>query len=609
MEKIKEFPVLCRFLPVIASVVTGAGFCYFLDFQTSNPFSVIFLFLLCPLYRKALQITYDRKLTLASVTCGFLFMMFLWLRKMTFYCYAEYEEQKLLKTVSMTIGFFLFFTALTAVLYDIIRNADLNAPPPELTRKKKHLIFWGTAGLMFLCWFPYFLYLYPGDVTADSISELNQAEGNEALSNHHPLAHTFMIKLFFDLGNFLFHDENMALATYSICQAVLLAMAFSYLILTMYEFGIRKRWTVLIFLYYACLSYHACYSFTMWKDIWFAGIMTAFAVTLWRIFVRYETSGKQKPDISLFENLMFYLMGTGVCLFRSNGLYAYLFFLLFFAWYHIRKKHFRPLITAVTALIVALIIKIPVYNALHVTPPDTIESLSIPAQHIAGALYDGAELSPEQNELLSHIVDVSRIPETYVSEISDPIKNLVRETDNQEYLEEHKLEFLKFWIDFGLSHPASYLKAQISQTYGYFYPDVQYWVYPGEFRNDNFIFHKNCLVPESVGTFLDDLRNMYTKVPYLGMFWSIGFMTWILVFMTGAVFVKKSKKFLLIYLPAVGVLLTLMIATPVFSEFRYAYCIFTGVPLFCVIPFLNTEILKQPVKALPVTEKNPETDT
>ncbi|MBR1555744.1 MAG: hypothetical protein IJ644_10215, partial [Oscillospiraceae bacterium] len=215
MEKIKNYPVLGQFLPVIASVVTGAGFCYFLDFQTSNVFSVIFLFLLCPLYRQALQIHYDKKLSFASVTCGILFMLFLWLRKMTFYCYAEYETQKLLKTIAMTIGFFLFFTALTAVLYDRIRNADLNTPPPVLTKKKKNLIFWGSVGLMFLCWFPYFLYLYPAEVTADSISELNQAEGNEALSNHHPLAHTFMIKIFFDLGNFLFHDENMALATYS----------------------------------------------------------------------------------------------------------------------------------------------------------------------------------------------------------------------------------------------------------------------------------------------------------------------------------------------------------------------------------------------------------
>ena len=605
MEKIRSSPLLCKAVPLLASVITGTAFASFLDFQTTNPFSVLFLFLLYPLYQNALQ-KRDKKITVTALVSGFLFAMFLWARKMTFYQFLN--SPKAFTAFIILLGLFLFFTAMTANLYEKIRNIDMNAPPPALTKKKKALIFWGSVTVMFLCWLPYFLYLYPGDVTADSISELNQAEGNEALSNHHPIAHTFMIKLFFDLGQFLFHDDNMAVGTYSICQAVLLAMSFAYLILTMYEFGFRKRWTALVFLYYAGLSYHACYSFTMWKDIWFAGIMTAFAVTLWRVFVRYEISGGKLPDIPFFENLMLYIMGAGVCLFRSNGLYAYMFFLVFFAWYHIRKKHFRPLITCVTALAVALIIKIPVYNALHVTPPDTIESLSIPAQHIAGTLHDGAELTPEENELLSHIVDVSRISETYVSEISDPVKNLVRETDNQEYLEEHKLEFLKLWIDLGLRHPASYLKAQVSQTYGYFYPDVQYWVYPGEFRNDNFQFQKNSLVPEAVGKLLNEWRNLYYHVHYLGMFWSIGFMTWIVVFMTGAVFVKKSKKFLLIYLPVIGVILTLMIATPVFSEFRYAYCVFTGVPLFCVIPFLNTGILKENITALPAKEKNPEAE-
>lgn len=605
MEKVRSSPLFCNTMSFLASLISGTAFAFYLDFQTTNAFSVFFLLLMYPMYRNALQ-KHDRKTVTASLISGILFALFLWSRKMLFYQFFSPPQWHM--ACIILLGLFLFFTAMTANLYEKIKSIDFNAPCAPMTKKEKNLIFWGSVVVLLLFWMPYFLYLYPGEVTADSISELNQAEGNDALSNHHPVAHTFMIKIFFDLGQFLFHDDTKALATYSVCQAVLLAMSFAYLILTLYEFGFRKRWILCAFLYYAILSYHACYSVTMWKDIWFAGIMTAFAVTLWRVFVRYEISEKPNPKLPLFETVMLFVMGTGVCLFRSNGLYAYLFFLVFFAWYHIRKKNFRPLITCVTALTVALIIKIPVYNALHVTPPDTIESLSIPAQHIAGTLRDGAELTPEQEELLSHIVDVSRIAETYVSEISDPIKNLVRETDNQQYLQEHKLEFLKLWIDLGLKHPVSYLKAQFNQTYGYFYPDVQYWVYPDEFRNDNFKFMKESQVSEAFGIILNEWRYLYSHVHYLGMFWSVGFMTWIVIFMTSAVFTKKSKKFVLIYLPVIGVILTLMIATPVFSEFRYAYCVFTAVPLFCCIPFLNTGILKENVKALPVKEAKPETE-
>ena len=86
-------------------------------------------------------------------------------------------------------------------------------------------------------------------------------------------------------------------------------------------------------------------------------------------------------------------------------------------------------------------------------------------------------------------------------------------------------------------------------------------------------------------------------------------MTWVTLFMTGAAFIRKNKKFVLIYLPVIGVILTLLIATPVFAEFRYAYCVFACVPLFCCIPFLNTEYLKcpEPVKIKKIkTESKPE---
>ena len=69
--------------------------------------------------------------------------------------------------------------------------------------------------------------------------------------------------------------------------------------------------------------------------------------------------------------------------------------------------------------------------------PDTIEALSIPAQHIARVITDGGELTQEQEELLSKVVDLERVPKEYDSTISDPIKTLVREKGNQDYIKEH----------------------------------------------------------------------------------------------------------------------------------------------------------------------------
>ncbi|MDE7121481.1 MAG: hypothetical protein K2O42_04900, partial [Oscillospiraceae bacterium] len=382
-----------------------------------------------------------------------------------------------------------------------------------------------------------------------------------------------------------FHGvDTLSVATYSVAQMILLASAFSYLILTLYETGVKKFVLVIVLLCYALPGYHGTYSVTMWKDIWFGGIVLMLVVTLWRILMKYHTGTKQIP---VYELVMFGIFGTATCLFRSNGLYAFVFLVFFMILYFLPKKQFQILIVSVTALAAAMIIKSPIYNALGVTQPDTIESLSIPAQQIACTIKNGTELTEEQENLLSQIVDISKIPERYVPQISDSIKYLVRETDNQEFIGKHKWEFLKLWISLGLKDPDSYLKAHIDQTYGYWYPDVQYWVYAGEFWTGGFELHKESKLPEEAGESLNKWRYSYNSHYYWGLFWSIGLTTWIAIFMAGAVYAKKNKSFLLLYAPFAGVFLTLLIATPVFAEFRYYYSAFTTLPALFLIPLLN----------------------
>ena len=66
--------------------------------------------------------------------------------------------------------------------------------------------------------------------------------------------------------------------------------------------------------------------------------------------------------------------------------------------------------------------------------------------------------------------------------------------------------------------------------------------------------------------------------------------------MAGAAIKKHGAAAALIYIPVVGVWLTLLIATPVYSEFRYIYCLFTALPLFCAVPFINiNDAFKAPV--------------
>ncbi|MDE6087791.1 MAG: hypothetical protein K2G25_05335 [Oscillospiraceae bacterium] len=573
---------LRKILRLFFSLLSGAAFSYYLNLSTTSMFPLFFAILLYFFYEKAFAIQ-ENKITTAAVFCSLILTIFCYLAKYRFV--MENLDTAFSRTIIYILGFFWFFLAVCNVLYQKILYTDLNDPHPAPTKKKKLIVFFSSFLILVLAWIPYFLYLFPGDVTADSNAEMQQAAGLMDLSNHHPIAHMFMIKIFYMLGQLLFDgNDTLSVATYSVAQMILLAAAFSYLILTLYETGVKKSVLVIVLLCYALPGYHGTYSVTMWKDIWFGGIVLMLVVTLWRILMKCHTGTKQIP---VYELVMFGIFGVATCLFRSNGLYAFVFLLFFQILYFLPKKQFQILVVSVTALAAAMIIKSPIYNALGVTQPDTIESLSIPAQQISCAIRNGAELTEEQENLLSQVVDISKIPERYVPQISDSIKNLVRETDHQEFIGEHKWKFLKLWISLGLKDPDSYLQAHIDQTYGYWYPDVQYWVYASEFRTDGFELHKENKLPEEAGELLNIWRNSYSSHHYWGLFWSIGLATWIAVFMAGAVFVKKNKSFLLLYAPFAGVFLTLLIATPVFAEFRYYYSAFTTIPVLFLIPLIN----------------------
>lgn len=139
-------------------------------------------------------------------------------------------------------------------------------------------------------------------------------------------------------------------------------------------------------------------------------VVLCFSVSVWRM------TGERKVGIG--TSLIFLIMGLLLCILRSNGFYAYLlcvpFFLLF-----LKRNRRSILLFSVMTIALTLFYKGPVLKYYGVTPPDTIESLSIPAQHIARVIADDGTLSEKQEKLLSKAVDVSQIKKEYDPALSD----------------------------------------------------------------------------------------------------------------------------------------------------------------------------------------------
>ena len=432
--------------------------------------------------------------------------------------------------------------------------------------------------LCLLCWLPYYLYQYPGIMTPDSINQFEQVLGVIPYNNHHPFAHTMVFALLYKAAFALTGDMVVSVGFYTFAQMCLLSAGMAFFISTLRQQRIRPFVLLLLTAFYALIPYHAVFSVTIWKDIPFAAAVLFFNCLLLRLILR--------GSLLLHERILLLFSGMMICLFRSNGWYAFLVvvpFLLFF--FRKQKRQVYPCL--LVTLLLCVLIKYPVMNHFQVTQPDLIESLCIPTQQIAAVLCNDRELTAEERGLIENVVDLTYIKELYNPTFADNMKELVRAGD-QEYLASHKKEFFKLWVSLGLRYPGDYLDAYIQQTYGYWYPDSFYLVAEAEgvSATELGVSTRHLIGGPLVVKGKELAIKLGSIVPIYGTLWSMGVACWVLLFRMGTVLVRRETRKLLCYLPSVLLLFTVLIATPVATEFRYVYFMVYSMPFYLMAAML-----------------------
>lgn len=479
------------------------------------------------------------------------------------------------------LGFCILFYKLVLLLFSYTGNPDwinrllFTEKSSVPAFYQKHTVLCSFL-LCMLGWLPYFLYQYPGIMTPDSINQFEQVLNLIPYSNHHPWMHTLLFKLFYTIGHSLTGSMLVGVSFYTFFQMCLLAFSAAYFIGTLKDYQIKPGICFIIALFYALVPYHAVFSVTLWKDIPFAAAFLLFLTSMLRFYQKVRPG-----DLALFI-----ISGIMLCLFRSNGWYGFLLcfpFLLFF--FRKQAKLFFPALFAI--LFTAIIIKYPVMNHYHVTQPDFIESLSVPTQQIAAVICNDRPLSEEQLALIESVVDLTYIKDLYVPGFADNMKELVR-AGNQDYLISHKKEFLMLWIELGLKYPGDYITAYINQTLGYWYPDSFYLVAEAEGISASSLGVSHT--PLIGGPIVVKLKEIAIKlgsmVPLYGILWSMGAVCWIMIFCIGNCLIRREYPKLILYLPGTALLLSVLIATPVATEFRYVYFLVFALPFFLGVSLL-----------------------
>lgn len=448
----------------------------------------------------------------------------------------------------------------------------------EKKEKKNTSIFLKTMLCMFLLWLPYFVFYIPGFLTSDSISQIGQIISGK-FNNHHPIAHTLLELVPFKLGMAITNNATIATSMITITQMIIMSAIFSYLIKFLYERNINKKILIIIFCYYAILPMNVLYSLSLWKDIIFAGIITLLTIELLTMLEKNRLNFKQMIRLGTICLLLM--------LFRHNALY--MMFLLVIVLIIVFRKQLKYILpTFIIVFSLYYIINIPLFNSLNIGRSESIEYIAIPLQQLGRISYKNGKINKEEKQELAKVISVEKMKELYDPQNVDAIK--FNKSFNIDYFNKHKLKFLKIYLNIIMRNKDIAFESYLSSTLGYWYPNVDYWTLRTEVQDNPYDIKSINIIPKKQKDYISTL--LVTKsVPLYNFIWSIGLYVWLGLFSIACCIYNREYKKLIIYIPVIGIWLSLLVAAPTFSEYRYMYSLVTTLPLLLLIPKMKIENL------------------
>lgn len=446
-----------------------------------------------------------------------------------------------------------------------------------------HKKWWlGSFLLLILLWSPYLLAYYPGILTPDSLTSLLQAKDLSLLYNHIPVAYTLLVALFARIG-WQIGDANFGVFLFSLAQLLIMAGVLSYSAYWLRAKMRRPAAACIALLFYGMNPVIAMHSITMWKDVLFSAWIVLLCLFLFDMALG---GGKRLDSKKGMRELCVLLLL--VCFGRNNGLYVAVFCLgvLLIVYKDVRKK---LLVRGGGLLLAVLLIQGPGYNALGINQSGFAESVGIPLQQISYTVIHDAELSEQDGEFLEKIIPVSAIEESYSPVSADNIK--FNQEFNTAFFEENKGGFVKLYLKLLPAHLRSYTESYLLSTSGFWQIERTNWLVGEEvYENDMGIYNIDLLKEYFQSDWKEGVPDLITLMKWIPIT-NVGVMVWLVFFFIAAGFALRQRFKAFLAVPLIGCWITLMIATPVASQFRYVYYYHLMLPIVCILFFAGKEEL------------------
>ena len=448
-----------------------------------------------------------------------------------------------------------------------------------------------TALLIFICWLPVLLVLYPGTFINDTWGQLQQfmafIDGGSlhrnVLSDHHPFFDTLLIGSIIVPFSKFTGAWHVAIFLYVLLQAFITSLVFSYSVKYVYEkLNIGRVVSIGILAFYCIVPVYATSVQTVSKDALFSWIYVLFFVFFMEIV---RTDGNALNGKLFF--IKFLLVIVFCIMTKKVGFYVVIgsILTLLISYFHNKK---RIIISLVVAICMIGFILPVMRHTLGVHAGGMQEMFSIPFQQTARYVkYYPNDITLDEKNAIDKVLGFDNLVQRYDPISADPVKGYSQKGSKKDYL-----IYLKTWMAQGIRHPGVYIDSYNAMVSGWF-----------SFHEYNPLMNMNWhnqldpnKIPEWVpkrNNFSDWTATTYEKTydtiyrnPFITIFLCYGFYAALIPsFMLATTLRASKQKDIKYWLVAVPMILSIVLGcwlAPVSIHFegrRYLYPITYTVPL------------------------------
>lgn len=402
--------------------------------------------------------------------------------------------------------------------------------------------------IIFICWLPILLILYPGTFSNDTYGQLAQFSAFK-FSDHHPIFDTLIMgTMIYPLAKII-SNWQIAMFIYVIIQSIITSLVFGYsLVYAQNKLKIPKKIIYIFLGIYALLPIFPGCVQQINKDTIFSWIYVLFYINFIEIIRTKGENLKNKKSL-----ILLIIISMLCCLTKKIGMYVVLLSYLILLLTRIKYKK-KIIYTIGTCLIIMFGILPISFKMFNIEKGGSQEKYSLLFQQSARYIkYHHSEIDEEEKKIIETAIgkDTKTIIEVYNPILADPIKGGTQNTDTKGYL-----RYLLVWFKQGLRHPRTYIDATNAMLSG--------WLSFNEYKPlMNMNWHNQLdpnIIPKKTTerTFnkkiADDYENLYDRlyqIPIIGVLFTTGLYTCLIPIFIILTILKYNKKNSIVLVPLI----------------------------------------------------------